>query len=121
FPPTAKVGEYEATIQWGDKTAKLPATIAIKYGELALYNAFEHATPLSSELVMHGYNIAPDNVYEAILENDFIGSRKISLTRKDYYNLTAPIPKDLPIDSYKVTVLVNGKVLIIERSPFRGY
>ncbi|MCE6990997.1 hypothetical protein [Dyadobacter sp. CY323] len=121
FPLTAKVGEYEATIQWGDKTAKLPATIAINYGELVLYNGFDHITPSSSELVMHGYNIAPGNVYEAILENDFIGSRKISLTRKDYYNLTAAIPKDLPLDSYKVTTLVNGEILAKERSPFRGY
>jgi hypothetical protein len=109
FPVNIAAADYQASVRWGGREAKIPNLIKVKYGKLGL-NFFSWV--INSEnpiLSIPGYNILPDNEYELEIKNDFTPARKVKLIRKGYNELTASLAGELSPGNYNAKILVNSQ------------
>jgi hypothetical protein len=110
LPVTASAGKYEAEVQWGNRLAKVPYPINIKYGKLALdAKRWSFDRSKTDKILVSGYNIHPDSKYEILIENDFMPLRRYELNRDNYNSLSLKLPGEIKSGNYKAQILVDNK------------
>lgn len=111
IPATVVPGDYVAELVWGAKREVFSNQLSVKSGPLRLTRSTWLMLPTSKYFEVPAYNISKTAKYEAVVQNDFIQSRRIPLSYKDAGTLSGNVPDDIATGNYKVTYWENGKIV----------
>ncbi len=112
IPAHLTAGEYEITIERGNRKAVIPDRLILRYGQPGILynwaNAFENA---GYTVKYSGYNLTSENTYRLELKNDFLPARQFDLTPVNHLSLETRLPVDLPTGNYEATLYVNDEAV----------
>lgn len=110
-PGTISAADYQITVLQGTRNVTAPDPVKMKYGKLELwFGGWATRRDSSAELVVSGYNIYPESIYEVEISNGFFPVKKYRLDWKGYNLLNLKLPAEIVPGNYNIRLFVDDKV-----------